>query len=287
MSSGEYIDEALKKFDASIVITSKNLYSLLRSVLYDYVEKGILQPDSLELARLEEKILNALAQSGYGNNVEDLLKAFPDLEEINEKYYQKAEKLSAKNALKGSQRINEHVKQVIDQLRGGGAKEGILKPIENLIRQQILLKRPVKEVEILLRNEIISNNLLGRYAGQIAVDALSQFDGIINDEVRVKYDLKNFFYIGSLIETSRPICDHIRDTYKSAISINNLDKILDEFCPNGIPSEEKISYETVNKKKVKAKKGSGMYKGTNSGNFSTYRGGYGCRHEVKWTRRSQ
>lgn len=287
MSSGEYIDDVISKFDESMVKTSNTLFDLLRSVLYDYVEKGILQPDSLELARLEEKILNALAQSGYGNNVEDLLKAFPDLEEINEKYYQKAEKLSAKEAVKESQRINEHVKQVIDQLRGGGAKEGILKPIENLIRQQILLKRPVKEVEILLRNEIIANKLLGRYAGQIAIDALSQFDGIINDEVRVKYDLKNFFYIGSLIETSRPICDHIRDTYKSAISINNLDKILDEFCPNGIPSEEKISYETVNKKKVKAKKGSGMYKGTNSGNFSTYRGGYGCRHEVKWTRRSQ
>lgn len=287
MSSGEYIDDVISKFDESMVKTSNTLFDLLRSVLYDYVEKGVLQPDSLELARLEEKILNAVTQSGYGGNIDKLLTAFPELEQINEKYYQKAEKLSAKEAILGSDRIDEHVKQVIDQLRGGGAKEGILKPIENLIRQQILLKRPVKEVEILLRNEIIANNLLGKYAGQIAIDALSQFDGIINDEVRVKYDLKNFFYIGSLIETSRPICDHIRDNYKSVISIDNLEDVLDEFCPNGIPSEEKISYETVNKKKVTAKKGSGMYKGTNSANFSTYRGGYGCRHEVKWTRRSQ
>ena len=284
MSSSQYIDESVEKFSKEIGITSNILIRLLNKILYEYVEKGILTPDTIKLASLESDVLKAVIDSGYSENVDKLFKAFPELEEINDEYYSKAEKLSAKDAIVDSERISNHIKNVIDQLRGGGAKEGILKPIENLLRQQILLKRPIKEVEKLLKFEIIDNELLNKYALQVATDALSQFDGIINDEVRVKYGLTKFYYIGSIIETSRPICDHIRDNFKGVISVDELEIILDNFCPNSIPSEERISYVTVNNKKVNAKKGSGMYKGTSASNFSTFRGGYGCRHEVKWTR---
>ena len=286
-SSSQYIDDKSQAFIEKIGLDFKRILPLLNSILVEYVENGQLTPDTIKLATLDSKILEAVQLSGYGASVDSLLESMMELQEINEKFYQKAERLSVYDAIQDSERLNSHVKNIIENLKGQGASENILKPIEDLIRQQILLRRPYTETLDLLKIELSEEDTIIRYVRQIATDALSQYDGIINDEVRVKYGLDKFYYIGSLIETSRPICDHIRDNFKGAIDITDLEKILEEFCPNGIPSDEKTTFVTVNNEKRTMKKGSGMYKGTNSSNFSTYRGGYGCRHEVKWTRSSK
>ena len=287
MSSSQYIEENLDNIAERIGLDFKKILPLLNNILVEFVDKGQLTPDTIKLASLDSKILEAIQLSGYGASVDSLLESMMELQGINEKFYQKAEKLSVYDAIQDSERLNNHVKNIIESLKGQGASENILKPIENLIRQQILLRRPYTETVDLLRIELSEESTISRYVKQIATDGLSQYDGIINDEVRVKYGLDKFYYIGSLIETSRPICDHIRDNFKGIIYISDLEKVLDEFCPNGIPSNEKITFITVNEEKRTMKKGSGMIKGTNSANFSTYRGGYGCRHEVKWTRASK
>ena len=58
---------------------------------------------------------------------------------------------------------------------------------------------------------------------------------------------------------------------------------MDEYCPNGQPSKKKIEYETVNGVIRTLQKGSGMIDGTIVSNFPVHRGGYRCRHEVKFT----
>jgi len=146
------------------------------------------------------------------------------------------------------------------------------------------LNKTYQETADLLKRQLVDKPLLIRHVDQVAFDALRQYNGAINDEVRKTYNLKHFFYIGSEIETTRPVCDHIRDNYKGAISIDQLKVILDEFCPNGIPSDVSITYETVNGVKRTAKKGAGMYDGTTVDNFCQNCGGNRCRHEVKWVR---
>jgi hypothetical protein len=117
----------------------------------------------------------------------------------------------------------------------------------------------------------------------VAKDAIMQYDGLIQEELRQKFKPTSGRYIGSLIEDSRPFCDHMKDKFANRpVSITQLQTALDEFCPNGQPSQSKITFETVNGETKSQAKGSGMIQGTNIQNFPSLRGGYNCRHEWKW-----
>ena len=88
-------------------------------------------------------------------------------------------------------------------------------------------------------------------------------------------------YIGSLIETSRPFCIDMHDSQKR-YSKAEVQKKLDEFIPNGIPSKERITIITNQGKEINTTKGSGMIEFTDIDNITINRGGYGCRHLVRW-----
>lgn len=283
MTAGAFIDDAHQEYINSIGISSKRLYDILLRELAKHTTQGNLEANKVQLAQLDSILRQSLKDSGYSSATDKYFTTFDKIEEHNEKYYGK-QNLALSPVLKESQ-IIPHIKdKVLSNLRGTGVNEGILKPLENLMRQEIFLNKTYQETSDLLKKQLVDNPLLVKHADQVSFDALRQYNGAINDEVRKAYGLKYFFYVGSEIETTRPICDHIRDNYKGAISIDDLQIILDEFCPNGEPSNTSITYETVNGVKHTSKKGAGMYDGTTVDNFSMNCGGYRCRHEVKWVR---
>ena len=61
---------------------------------------------------------------------------------------------------------------------------------------------------------MIDDEYTNRYLRQTSNDALSQYQGAMNDAVRVAYDLSDLIYVGNTIETTRPICAHLRDNKK-------------------------------------------------------------------------
>ena len=283
MTIGPYIDDVHKEYINSVGISSKKLYDILLRELAQHTNQRNLEANKQQLAQLDSIIKQALKDSGYSKATDQYFNSFNKIEQHNDDYYG-SQKLSIKPAIDNSQIIPHIKEQVLSSLRGNGANEGIIKPLENLMRQEIFLNKTYQETADLLKRQLVDKPLLIRHVDQVAFDALRQYNGAINDEVRKTYNLKHFFYIGSEIETTRPICDHIRDNYKGAISIDQLKIILDEFCPNGIPSDVSITYETVNGVKRTAKKGAGMYDGTTVENFCQNCGGNRCRHEVKWVR---
>ena len=95
---------------------------------------------------------------------------------------------------------------------------------------------------------------LERWSGQITRDALSQYDGAVNDMVREEYNLNAFRYIGSLVTDSRPQC--IRWVQKKVLRYDELTKELAD------------------------PRNRGQIPGTNKDNFGTYKGGYNCRHQA-------
>lgn len=259
------------------------MYDILLRVLAEHADKGILKANKEKLAELDSLIKKALQDSGYGKATDIYLTGFGRLEEYNDIYYKK-QGLNLNNAINGSDIMSYLQEQVIENLRKGGAVENIIKPLETLIRQDIFLNRTYLQTADLLKEKLITNSIITKHVDTIAFDALNQYNGAINNEVRIKYDLRYFFYIGSEVENTRPICAHIRDNYNRAISFEELKTILDEFCPNGKPSDKMITYETVNGVKLTKHKGSGMYEGTTVENFCINKGGHRCRHDVKPTR---
>lgn len=286
MTIGPYIDDVHKEYINSVGISSNKLYDILLRELAQHTNQGNLEANKQQLAQLDSIIKQALKDSGYSKATDQYFNSFNKIEQHNDEYYG-SQKLSIKPAIDNSQIIPHIKEQVLSSLRGNGANEGIIKPLENLMRQEIFLNKTYQETADLLKRQLVDKPLLIRHVDQVAYDALRQYNGAINDEVRKTYNLKHFFYIGSEIETTRPICDHIRDNYKGAISIDDLQIILDEFCPKGEPSNTSITYETVNGVKQTSKKGAGMYDGTTVDNFSMNCGGYRCRHEVKWVRNQE
>lgn len=283
MTAPNIIDEFHDGYIKKVDVSSKKLYDILLRVLAEYSDGGVLKPNKRQLAELDYIIKKALQDSGYSKATDTFMGGFSRLEQYNDIYYQK-EGLSLSTAIKGSEILSYIQDTTIDSLRKAGAAENILKPLENIIRQDIFLNRTYTQTADLLKEKLVTNSIITRHADTIAFDALNKYNGAINNEVRVKYDLKYFFYIGSEIENTRPVCAYIRDNYKGAISFDELKVILDKFCPNGIPSEKMITYETVNGVKLTKKMGSGMYTGTTLENFCINCGGHQCRHDAKPTR---
>ncbi len=283
MTASAIIDEYHEQYIQKINVSSKKLYDILLRVLAEYADEGVLKANKAKLAELDSIIKQALRDSGYTKATDSYIGGFGKLEEYNDIYYQK-EGLNLNNAIKGSDIMKHLQDQVIENLRKGGAVENIIKPLENLIRQDVFLNRTYSQTADLLKEKLVVNSIMTSHVDTIAFDALNQYNGAINNEVRLKYDLKYFYYIGSEIENTRPFCDYIRKKYNGAISFEDLAKDLQEFCPNGIPSEKMITYETVNGVKQTKKKGSGMYEGTTVENFCINKGGHRCRHDVKPTR---
>ena len=95
-----------------------------------------------------------------------------------------------------------------------------------------------------------------RWVGQIARDAVNEYQGGINAQIKVQYDLTDIRYVGSLVEDSRPQC--VRWVKELGGRIKGTD----------LQAEIDWAYDH----------GSGMKPDTNPENFPQKRGGYNCEH---------
>ena len=125
----------------------------------------------------------------------------------------------------------------------------------------------VGETEEFIKSQVISNkkkdSRLTRYVGQVATDALHQFDGSVNQVAKNSLGLNATQYVGSLIEDSRAQC--MKWVSMSIIKDSEL--------------EEEINW-ALNGGRYSNKKCSGMIEGTNPNNFCINRGGWRCRHRA-------
>lgn len=296
MTVAQISENAFNEYDKSLDGVAKNFYSLLLTVLNKYSKDGTLVLNERKLAQLEDEIYKALKDADYLKATDAYLKNFKKVAEVNKKWY-KAQKINVTDYILRKPQIEFTINQTVDALKQSGVREFMVKPIANIIRQDVLLGLTFDEAAEKLRKQTIGAKIklpngevkvdegyIKRYAKQVAFDGLHQYDGAINQQVKKEFGLGYALYIGSLVETSRPFCDHMRDASAGGtLTEEQVEKILQEHCPNGEPSQESTTYE-VNGVKRTAKKGSGMISGTVMGNLTINRGGYGCRHELKWVR---
>lgn len=263
---------------------NKKLYDILLREVAKLTKGGKLTAENKALlSQLEGIIREALKESGYTKAMDSYFAGFPAVLQWTEDYYQK-QGISLTPMLGDAKTYNEIQEKVINDLRGAGANKEIIKPLADLIRQGAFLGSSFQDAADSLKNVLIEKNLPTRYVEQITKGALMMYDGAIQDEIKVRTKATHFYYVASIIETSRPFCVHMKDKYGSGkISFKELEKDLNEYCPAGLPSQDVITYTTVSGEKKTAKKGSGMMENTFTYNFAKNAGGheYGCRHRVQ------
>jgi hypothetical protein len=204
--------------------------------------------DTDYFSQLENRIINYTKELGYDKMVNSYLSNYDKVYDNLENYYARQKILLENEAI--NERINEiYRKQLADSFALENAINA--RDLARTLREQALLGMTIKEAQTNMKAlssspSNSSQTVMTYRIDQVVHDAIMQYDGLHNANIAQQYDLKDFYYFSSIIETSRPICTHIKDTFPGIITKEQLETVLDEYCPNGQPSKKKIEYETVN-----------------------------------------
>ncbi len=131
----------------------------------------------------------------------------------------------------------------------------ILEPLMKTVNLQVLSGGNLTELKRSLKNSLSPDRL--RYLETAARDGLNGYYGTQVSVIAEKYGYDRIMYVGSVKESTRPICRHI---------INAMDGVIEK---KELPALIK-----------KYKGTSGFMPDTNENNFLIKRGGYGCMHQA-------
>ncbi len=278
-------DDILLKIGNSL---DDRIYKKISKFISQNSKDGKINISNEQLAIIDDIIYKEIKDSDYEENIKKYLALFDEIEKS----------VSQEQAQKNQLRVNSVIElwgrsdirsKIIDKtiydLGQSGIKEVFIKAISEIVRESNYFNLDLESAQQKLKTVLVDDAYTQRYIKQTAMDSLSQFDGAMNDQIRQAYDFKVLNYITNTIETSRPICVHIRDTLGGKITDTQLKQVLNEYCPSGNPSEKKIEYKVHTGEQKTARAGSGMIEGTVFDNFGQLKGGYGCRHRVIWSRK--
>jgi hypothetical protein len=273
------ITKAEDKLLDGIKTSERVIFNKILSILSKLAQKeGKLEKEAINnkfFNTLTKSVLRVIRKSTLQKKIDDFLPNFEKIEDLNSGLYKGLTGKEFTKKIKSEIGVYRKItiETIVDNLLGEQAlKANYITPIRNILFKGVALKQNVKDVEKELTTFIKGNkNQAGqftRYVKQIAMDAINQHDGQINDIARDTYQLDGFIYTGSIIETSRDNCEHL--TGKTSL-FSDLEVKKGMYRVEDIP---KII------RRLDKGKGSGWNPATTPETFAQYRGGYNCRHQV-------
>jgi hypothetical protein len=220
---------------------------------------GTLQLSDDAIVALNEiniKVKNAIAESGYQETVITYLRNFDTLNTLKQGLYNNYDltRLNLSDVRQAAVRITAN------NMIGSGLDANFINLVESIIFEYAASGGTITDAEAQLRQFILGDEErlghLERYAGQIARDSISQYDGLINAKIAKEFEMDGIMYVGSLIDDSRPQCK--RWVEKGTIAIADLPKEIEWAEKNG----------------------TGWIQGTTVDTFLPNRGGHRCRHRA-------
>lgn len=212
-------------------------------------------------SRLEAKILK---DPDYIQSVKTAAKGINEItkiqEEVTKEAFGSANIANSLNEIKG---ISQE--QLIYDLTESGIKANVISVIETALIDNVKTGNSFsamsKQVAELLDNETTkAGGKLASYSKQIVTDSLYQYAGNYDKLVGQAYKTQWYRYVGSEIDTTRPLCAALVD--KEWIHESELKGIV-----NGRVDGKQVSV-------------AGQIPSTTASNFIVYRGGYNCRHRL-------
>lgn len=131
--------------------------------------------------------------------------------------------------------------------------------IQRLLFENVIGKASRKTTLNALVDFLGTNQTTARYAGTIARDSISSYDGAIQMRLKEKFKYDGYYYGGTIIETSRAQCRHWVEDLGGFISFEQLKKDIPKYKDNsGYSDELELTFD----------------------NFPIVKGGHNCRHSV-------
>lgn len=273
-------EKAAANFDKAVETSEKKIFDEVVLLIKDLetTPKGNIKTSISNLKRVQ-KIRTQLSK--IANNKE-YLKAVADLVGSFDKIYQQQLAFYAKK--NQSTRSAEKKKLVqtiarentIESLSGAGLATNVLDRLDNMLVKAVTTGAKFSDLQDELHAYLVtdskSQGALAKYAKTYAVTALSQYAGQNNKLFTEDLGTEWFEYVGSEIETTRPLCNAL--IKKRYIHKSEIPEILKGHIH--IEGGEDIDVEIYPKTKLPY----GMIEGTNADNFQVNVGGWNCRHQL-------
>lgn len=258
------------KLVKSVSEIEEEIFVLVKKILRQFdIKDGQIVPD--DRAKLIISVLNKEIRKIINKvAIEDEVSAFIDDFDLIDKniraVQQQLNGIEVPKSIFNAQR-QWAIDATINSLVQSNINLKFVQPVKQLLFSRVAFGGSVVDAEKQLRRIVLGDEkhygVLKGWIGQIARDTINEYQGTINQQIKVQYELNAVRYIGGLVEDSRPQCVRWVRELGGVITDDQL--------------EAEIRWAYAN--------GTGMKPDTNPENFCQKRGGYNCRHDAIPVRR--
>lgn len=261
-------DKALTKLNKRLVGVEKRFTKDLLAWVNKFATKegGGFSQSQANLDRVKKFKKNAekfLLKAGYYAALDDFYLAFGDIARANKQVHKDLNGINVKSNIITTAK-SFAIQETTRNMEGAGLNQAFINPIKDALRKRVSFGASLSDTIKALKGNLLTSTerqgALKRYAIQISRDALGQFEGELNEAIRVEYDLDGILYVGSLVKDSRWQCERwVNFTKNGKRGLLRFDELTGEI-------------------RIAENQGSGMIPNTTPESFQQNRGGYNCRH---------
>lgn len=277
------IKKSVSAFNRKIPAAQRSMFEAIEGELrrLDVYDDGRVRTTAKNLsilASIKNKMLRVIVTDEYRADVKAFAKSFNELTTLQNEYWRTQETtFTPRPVLKALRK--QAVNDVVNNLMESGIGVNVGDRVTSIIRTSITSGGSYKKLTAQLRDGLLNTEQKGyldRYAKQVTVDSLNQYSAQYNNIVASDLGYEWFKYDNTLIETSRPFCQAMREE-RAYFHISEVPGLL---------AAKDLYYddEGVRKKVLinpKTNLPHGMIEGTNVSNFFVNRGGYQCGHQIR------
>jgi hypothetical protein len=266
----ELINSILKDLEKSTDKIQIDLYREIQLALRELTldAAGNIKPTIANI-KVVKKIVKKLEpiilrNPQYKNSVKDVYKSFNEITALQDKLTKDA--FGSANLPSSLTDIKELAReQTLYDLTETGVKSNVIEKIETVLIDNVKSGNSFNTMNeqligLLDNTKTKNGGKLLSYSKQIATDGMYQYAGNYDKLVSQAYKTQWYKYVGSEIDTTRPLCHEL---------VNK--KYIHESELTGIADGR------VDGKQVSV---AGQVPGTTGSNFIVFRGGYNCRHRM-------
>jgi len=237
--------------------------SLIDEVLREFdIQGGKFVPESdaaFILATLNRRLRQLISESGLRNEILGFLDDFNQIDANIRAVQSGINGISVPGAILSAQKawVQDNV---INSLLESNISTRFIQPVKQALYSRIAFGASVvdteKTIRALIKGSGDNAGIFERWVGQVARDAIYEYEGAVNSQIKVQFELNAVRYVGGLVEDSRPQCVRWVEKFDGILRDSELEREIEWAYRNG----------------------SGMKPDTTPENFCQKRGGYGCVH---------
>lgn len=270
----ETMDSSVDGVTDAATLAQKRIYeAIIEQINLFETQDGRFVTSQNYAARLAviTKKINAILGDVYAPSVREYLTTYTTIDETNTALHKGYNELVLDKEFYTP--IRRAIYNQAEYYLVDGLADAYVQPAKYLLMQAVSSGMSINDAERMMRNwdngefstgALLTSNRpsprLQTYATQLARDSMFTYHGTVQENIKDKYKLTNFIYVGGLVRDSRTFC-------RDLVGLRR--KIGIDEVPDLIEKAAKVDGHTLP---------NGMIPGTNSKNFLERRGGYSCRH---------